>query len=84
MSEIKSTDAEMVTLTSSYRVEEVHAGLTNLVDLIDVICEIRFNLGCGEGDRRLGSLLWIARDLAEGVLEREEETRRVKLEGGKC
>jgi len=45
------------------------SAVRNLNDLIDVICEIQFNSTDG-ADRRVDSLLWIARDMSEGVVER--------------
>lgn len=42
----------------------------NLNDLLDVICEIQFSLGTDTIDRRVDSLLWIARDMAEGIVAR--------------
>ncbi|WHO22650.1 hypothetical protein G6L90_06725 [Agrobacterium tumefaciens] len=42
----------------------------NLNDLLDVICEIQFGLQADTVDRRVDSLLWIARDMAEGIVAR--------------
>ncbi|NSX90634.1 hypothetical protein [Agrobacterium tumefaciens] len=42
----------------------------NLNDLLDVICEIQFGLETDTIDRRVDSLLWIARDMAEGIVAR--------------
>lgn len=53
--------------TPAYTVDSVEGGCRNLRDLIEVICEIRFNGTSSEGDTRLDSLLWVARDLAGGL-----------------
>ncbi|WP_333900450.1 hypothetical protein [Agrobacterium pusense] len=42
----------------------------NLNDLLDVICELQFDAQDGPIDRRVDSLLWIARDMAEGIVAR--------------
>ncbi|WCJ61859.1 hypothetical protein [Agrobacterium tumefaciens] len=42
----------------------------NLNDLLDVICEIQFGIENDTVDRRVDSLLWIARDMAEGIIAR--------------
>ncbi|MBB4402564.1 MULTISPECIES: hypothetical protein [Rhizobium/Agrobacterium group] len=42
----------------------------NLNDLLDVICQIQFECGPDQGDRRVDSLLWIARDMSEGIVDR--------------
>ncbi|MCK8779056.1 hypothetical protein M0654_03560 [Rhizobium sp. NTR19] len=53
---------------SSYKIEEVDAAVRNLNDLLDVMCELQFALGKDEIDRRINSLLWIARDISEGIV----------------
>lgn len=42
----------------------------NLNDLLDVICELQFDAQDGPVDRRIDSLLWIARDMSEGIVDR--------------
>ena len=44
----------------------------NLNDLLDVICSVQFE-GGDEVDRRVDSLLWIARDLSQGIVDRMAE-----------
>lgn len=51
----------------AYTVDSIEGGSRNLRDLIDVICDIRYSGPLSEDDTRLDSLLWIARDLAEGL-----------------
>lgn len=55
-----------------YTIDCVEGGLRNLNALINVICEIRFGLPTGEDDDRVNSLLWVARDLAEGLVDCHE------------
>lgn len=45
------------------------AAVRNLYDLLDVMCELQFELAPGQSDRRLDSLLWIARDMSEGIID---------------
>ncbi|MGV2052361.1 hypothetical protein ACQZ48_19945 [Agrobacterium sp. 22-209-1] len=40
----------------------------NLNDLLDVICALQFDTADGPVDRRIDSLLWIARDMSEGIV----------------
>ncbi|NRF12612.1 hypothetical protein [Agrobacterium pusense] len=42
----------------------------NLNDLLDVICELQFDTTDGPVDRRIDSLLWIARDMSAGIVDR--------------
>lgn len=42
----------------------------NLNDLLDVICALQFDTTDGPVDRRIDSFLWIARDMAEGIVAR--------------
>lgn len=48
---------------------ELSSAANNLHDLLDVICLVQFEAG-DEIDRRVDSLLWIARDLAKGIIDR--------------
>lgn len=45
----------------------------NLNDLLDVMCQIQFECGPDKTDRRVDSLLWIARDMSEGIVARMED-----------
>lgn len=42
----------------------------NLNDLLDVICFLQFECDDEKVDRRVDSLLWIARDMSEGIVSR--------------
>lgn len=44
------------------------SAVRNLNDLLDVICALQFDTQDGPVDRRVDSLLWIARDMSEGIL----------------
>lgn len=59
-------------MSATYRVDEMEVGLRCLNDLISVICEVQFELPAGTEDPRINNLLWIARDLSEGLTERLE------------
>ena len=59
-------------MSATYRVDEMEVGLRCLNDLISVICEVQFELPAGTEDPRINNLLWIARDLSEGLTERFE------------
>ncbi|WP_284765396.1 hypothetical protein [Agrobacterium sp. CFBP2214] len=50
----------------------------NLNDLLDVICELQFDAQDGPVDRRIDSLLWIARDMSQGVVDKMEADGRAK------
>lgn len=57
----------------------------NLSDLLDVICSLQFECG-DEVDRRIDSLLWIARDMSEGVVEKiaADGKARTKAKGARA
>jgi hypothetical protein len=57
----------------SYAVDDVSSSCSHLNDLLDVICSLQFDLGIDEKDRRVDSLLWIARDLSEGIVAKLDE-----------
>jgi len=68
-----------------YTVDDLDSGLNHLNDLISVICELTFELPLGETDNRISSLLWIARDLSEGLVDfqnRKYGIGRYATEGG--
>ena len=51
----------------AYAIDSYEGGVHSLSALISVICDIRFERGIGEDDERADRLLWIARDVAEGL-----------------
>lgn len=62
------TGATAATSGASYIVEDLETGLRNLANLIDLAAQLHFDTASG-GDERVGSLLWLARDLVGGVEE---------------
>ncbi len=58
------------------------SAVRNLNDLIDVICEIQFNTSPEGVDRRVDSLLWIARDMSECIVEKVAEDGKAKKAKG--
>lgn len=60
------TDATAATSRAPYIVEDLETGLRNLSSLIDLAAQLYFDTASG-GDERVGSLLWLARDLVGGV-----------------
>lgn len=53
---------------TKYIIDEVEAANRNLAHLLDLMCEVHFSRDRGAPmDERLDSVLWIARDLAEGI-----------------
>lgn len=63
-------------MSAAYTVSCIEGGVRDLNALISVICEIQFELPRGENDERINCLLWIARDLSEGVVECHEREVR--------
>jgi hypothetical protein len=51
-----------------YHIDNLDSAVRNLNDLIEVICEVQFEFQAGKHDPRLDSLLWITRDLSEGIV----------------
>lgn len=46
------------------------SAVRNLNDLLDVICALQFDAQDDAVDRRVDSLLWVARDMSEGIVAR--------------
>jgi hypothetical protein len=53
---------------SRYIVTDIDQANSHLAHLLSIMGSIQFNLSAGERDDRLESLLWIARDIAEGIV----------------
>lgn len=47
--------------------DDFNSDLHRLRSLLSVICEIQFGLSQGEYDPRVDDLLWVAREMAEGI-----------------
>lgn len=50
-----------------------NSDLHRLHTLIDVICEIQFDLLAEEKDARVDDLLWIAREMAQDLVAHDDE-----------
>lgn len=63
---------------SKYLLEEteIASAAHNLHDLLDVICDVQFEANELGADRRVDSLLWIARDLSKGILDKIAEDEK--------
>jgi len=57
-------------MSAAYVPDSMEGGLRHLNDLISIICEVQFELPTGTFDERINGLLWIARDLTEGLYEK--------------
>ncbi|WP_312795583.1 hypothetical protein [Tianweitania sp.] len=55
-------------MSAQWKVGDLDADLNRLNALLEVICEIQFDLAIGEADRRVDSLLWVAREMSKGVM----------------
>jgi hypothetical protein len=64
---------------SIYTVEDADSSCRNLHDLLDVMCELQFGLALGERDSRVDSLLWIARDISDGIVHHLDEAGEAAL-----
>jgi hypothetical protein len=58
---------------TKYIVSQVGSSVGHLNDLLSVMCELQFGLAQGETDPRVESLLWLARDVSEGINDKIEE-----------
>ena len=59
---------------------DFNSDLHRLHTLMDVICELEFDLASGETDARVGDLLWIAREMTAGLVDYDDGPR-IKPEG---
>lgn len=68
---------------TSYTVDDISSSCSHLNDLLDVICSLQFDLGVDEKDRRVDSLMWIARDISEGIVAKldDDSEKRVREVG---
>lgn len=60
---------------------DFNSDLHRLHSLLDVICEIQFALPRGQNDDRVDDLLWIAREMAEGLVAHDDDTCSGSAEG---
>lgn len=62
---------------STYLIDEVDAAARTLNDLLDIVCDLQFEIRPGCEDRRVDSLLWIARDLSQGIVDKLDQTNAI-------
>lgn len=53
--------------TPQWQVGDFNSDLHRLNTLVDVICGIQFDLGAEEKDPRVDDLLWVAREMMQGL-----------------
>jgi hypothetical protein len=69
-------------MSAAWIVDDFNSDMHRLTALIDVICTLQFGLVIGETDPRVDDLLWIAREMAEGLTKHDDETPPVPTAGG--
>lgn len=63
------TGASGANTRPNYLIEDVETGLRNLSSIVDLAAQLYFDNAKSGSDERVGSLLWLARDLVVGVEE---------------
>ena len=61
-------------MSPAWTVDDFNSDLHRLSALLDVICELQFGLATGEADQRVDDLLWIAREMVEGLKAHDDKT----------
>lgn len=56
----------------AWKVNDFNSDLHRVKDLISVICSLRFELPVGEDDARVDNLLWVAREMVEGLVSHDD------------
>lgn len=69
-------------MSAAWKVDELDSDLNRLNHLLSIICEIQFELPPGDVDNRVDSLLWIAREISDGVMEYQNEKYGIGQTGG--
>lgn len=64
---------------SAYKPDDVDSAIHNLDDLLSVICSLQFDQSEAQRDTRIDSLLWIARDISEGIIAAKSEQSAKKM-----
>lgn len=59
-------------MSPAWKVDDFNSDLHRLSDLISVICSLRFDLPVGEDDNRVDNLLWVAREMVEGLVAHDD------------
>lgn len=60
---------------------DFNSDLCRLHSLLDVICELQFGLSQGETDARVDDLLWVAREMSDGLVAHDNGDHS-KIAGG--
>lgn len=62
-------------MSPAWTVDDFNSDLHRPSALLDVICELQFGLAIGEeADQRVDDLLWIAREMVEGLKAHDDKT----------
>jgi len=56
-------------MSAQWKVHDLDGDLNRLNQLLEALCDIQFNLRIGETDPRVDSLLWIAREMSNGIMQ---------------
>jgi len=59
-------------MSAQWKVDDLDSDLNRLNHLPEAVCDIHFNLRIGETDTRVDSLLWIAREMSNGIMQHIE------------
>ena len=65
---------------SKYTVDTVEDATRHLYDLLEVMCHTKYELTAAGGDTRFDSLLWLARDLTDGIMEKIKVENQAAIE----
>lgn len=69
-------------MSAAWKVHDLDADLSRLNHLLGIICEIQFALPVGAVDERVDNLLWIAREISDGIMEHQNDKYGVGRSGG--
>lgn len=69
-------------MSAAWIVEDFNSDMHRLTALLNVICEIQFGLERGATDDRVDDLLWIAREIAEGLTKDDDKAPATRMTGG--
>jgi len=68
-------------MSAAWIVDDFNSDMHRLTTLMNVICSLQFDLEVGETDPRVDDLLWIAREMVEG-LTKSDDDRPIRMTGG--
>lgn len=61
-------------MSPAWIVDDFNSDMHRLTTLMNVICSLQFDLKVGETDPRVDDLLWIAREMTEGLTAHDDKT----------